>query len=74
MTVELVPGLEIGEDMFSTLLPTSARSTAFLFLEEGRTRVDRSGLPSASPVAAMPTVLEATSWEVLAYMWFKLGH
>lgn len=62
IVVELVPGREIGEDEPGTLLPTSARSPAFLFFEEGRTEAARSGLPSARPAAAMPTVLDATSY------------
>ena len=61
ITVEVVPGREIGEDEPGTLLPTSATSPAFLFFEEGRTGVERSGLPSARPAAATPTVLDATS-------------
>ncbi len=37
-------------------------SPAFLFLDEGRGEgLDRSGLAKASPAAAIPTVLEATS-------------
>jgi hypothetical protein len=67
MTVELVPGRETGEDMSCALPSTSARSPTFLFLEEGRTGVERSGLPSASPAAATPTVLEATSCKISAY-------
>lgn len=39
----------------------SATSPTFLFLEAGRAGDERSGLPSASPAAAIPTVLEATS-------------
>jgi hypothetical protein len=61
ITVELLPGREIGDDEAGTLLPTSARSPAFLFFEEGRTGVERSGLPKARPAAAIPTVLDATS-------------
>ena len=33
----------------------------FLFFDEGLGDVDRSGLPSAKPTAAIPTVLDATS-------------
>jgi hypothetical protein len=67
ITVELVPGRETGEDEPGTLLPTSARSPAFLFFEEGRTGVERSGRPSARPAAAIPTVLDATSCKQLVY-------
>jgi hypothetical protein len=59
--VELVPGRDIEEDEPGTLLPTSARSPAFLFFDEGRTEEERSGRPSARPAAATPTVLDATS-------------
>jgi hypothetical protein len=67
INVELVPGRETGEDEPGTLLPTSARSPAFLFFEEGRKGVECSGLPSARPAAAIPTVLDATSYKQLAY-------
>jgi hypothetical protein len=40
---------------------TSANSPTFLFFEEGRGVEDRSGFANASPAAATPTVLEATS-------------
>lgn len=68
ITVELVPGRETGEDETRSLLSRSAKSPAFLFLDEGRTGVDRSGRPSARPAAAIPTVLDATSCEQLAHM------
>lgn len=61
--VELVAGLDIGEDMFGLLwMTTPAISPAFRFLEEGRGGLERSGFPNASPAAAIPTVLEATSY------------
>jgi len=66
ITVELVPGLDIGDDEPWTFLPTSARSPPFLFFEEGRKEPERSGLPSARPAAAIPTVLDATSYVQLA--------
>ncbi len=60
--VELVPGRDTGEDMPGLLwMTTPAISPAFLFLEEGRGGLERSGFPNASPAAAIPTVLEATS-------------
>ena len=62
ITVELVPGLDIGEDEPGGLVTASAKSPAFLFFEEGRTEAEPSGLPSARPAAAIPTVLEATSY------------
>lgn len=64
ITVELVPGREIGEELPSRLASNSARSPAFRFLDEGRTGVSRSGFPKARPAAAIPTVLNATSYEV----------
>lgn len=64
--VEAVPGLDIGEDEPWTLPSASVKSPAFLFFEEGRTEVECSGLPSARPVAAIPTVLEATSWDIVS--------
>ena len=67
ITVELVPGREIGEDEPGILPPTSTRPPTLLFFEEGRTGVECSGLPSARPVAAIPTVLDATSCKQLAY-------
>lgn len=61
--VELVAGLDIGEDTFGLLwMTTPAISPAFRFLEEGRGGLERSGFPNASPAAAIPTVLEATSY------------
>lgn len=61
-TVELVPGRDTGEDMPGLLwMTTPAISPAFLFFEEGRGGLERSGFPNASPAAAIPTVLEATS-------------
>ena len=66
ITVELVGGRDIGDDRSWALLSTSARSPAFLFLEEGRTGVELSGLPSARPAAATPTVLEATSLKIFS--------
>lgn len=65
ITVELVPGLDIGEDEPGAFLPASAKSPAFLFFEEGRTEAEFSGLPSARPAAAIPTVLDATSYTQL---------
>lgn len=60
--VELVPGREIGEDTLRQVESGSARSAAFLLLEEGRGGEGCcSGLPKTSPTAATPTVLEATS-------------
>jgi hypothetical protein len=62
MTVELVPGREMGEGVVCELFVSrSARSAAFLLLEEGRGGVCCSGCPMARPTAATPTVLEATS-------------
>lgn len=59
--VELVAGRDCGEDEAELCTTTSAKSPAFLFFDEGREGVLRSGFPKASPAAAMPTVLEATS-------------
>lgn len=59
---ELVAGLDIGEDKDLALPLISAKSPTFRFLEVGRRGVEVSGLPKASPVAAIPTVLEATSY------------
>lgn len=62
ITVELVPGRDTGEDMPGLLwMTTPAISPAFLFLEEGRGGLEGSGFANASPAAAIPTVLEATS-------------
>jgi hypothetical protein len=61
MIVELVPGLEIGEDEPRTLLPTSAMPPIFLFFEDDHTGADCSGRPRAKPAAAIPTVLDAIS-------------
>lgn len=62
--VELVPGRETIEGVFKVeLSPSAAMSPTFLFLDEGRGGVDSSGLPNARPVAAMPTVLVATSYK-----------
>ena len=58
-----MPGRDMGDDEPGLWTTTSARSPAFLFLEEGRGGVERSGFPSANPAAAIPTVLDATSWE-----------
>lgn len=68
ITVELVPGRETGEDEPGTLLPASATSPAFLFFEEGRADAEGSGLPSARPAAAIPTVLDATSYKQLVFV------
>lgn len=59
--VELVPGRETGEDTLRGCISRSARSAAFLLLEEGRGGDDSSGFPNARPTAATPTVLDATS-------------
>lgn len=61
--VELVAGRDMGDDTSGLLwMTTPARSPAFLFLEEGRGGLECSGFPNASPAAAIPTVLEATSY------------
>ena len=62
ITVELVPGRDIGEEEESWI-STSARSATFLFFEAGLGGEDRSGLPNARPAAATPTVLDATSFK-----------
>jgi len=60
--VELVPGREDGEEEPSWCSSKFARSPAFRFFKEGRKGVARSGFPKARPAAAIPTVLEATSY------------
>jgi hypothetical protein len=61
ITVELVAGRETGEERSRTLLTSPVTMLAFLFLDVGRTEDECSGLPNASPAAAIPIVLDATS-------------
>lgn len=56
---ELVVGLGNGED---TTRRSLSYSEAFLLFEAGRGGVDSCGLAKTNPVAATPTVLEATSY------------
>lgn len=62
-TVEVVFGRDIEARSGLLCTTTPAISPAFRFLEDGRVGLERSGFPNASPAAAIPTVLEATSCE-----------
>lgn len=69
ITVELVPGRDMGEELPSRFAWNSATSATFRFLDEGRTDAARSGFPKARPAAAIPTVLDAASCKTKSQFW-----